>query len=254
MFAYFGGKNQKSKWIIEHFPRNHESMGFAEVFGGAAWLTIKKPKSGKLKVYNDINGNLVNVVRVLRDHPDEFFRRFQYTLNSSELWKEAKANENTTGDDVLRAIYTVIKFHLSWGGLGNAYYNPRGINQGRDRIGALEQSLRIGKERFRNAVITRLDASDFIERFDDERMLFYVDPPYVGNEKAYEGKSEKSIHEEVAKTLKAAKGKWIVSYYDSPEIRKLYDGYSFVTKEFHLSATENRNSNNRRAEVLIMNY
>lgn len=59
-----GGKSRLANKIIELFPRHRH---YVEVFGGSGAILFSKPRS-KIETYNDINGELVNFFRVLRDH------------------------------------------------------------------------------------------------------------------------------------------------------------------------------------------
>ena len=56
---------------------------YCEPFGGAASILLNKPKS-KVEVYNDLDGNLVNLFMVVRDHPEKFLERFNLLLYSQD--------------------------------------------------------------------------------------------------------------------------------------------------------------------------
>src|SRR5258706_9367454 len=61
--TWFGGKSKLAQRIIEHFP---EHRTYVEVFGGSAAVLITKKPAG-VEVYNDIDGQLVNLFRILRE-------------------------------------------------------------------------------------------------------------------------------------------------------------------------------------------
>ncbi len=58
---------------------------YVEVFGGSAELLLSKPRSRE-KVYNDINGYLVNLFMQVRDNSEKVQERLQWLPNSRGLY------------------------------------------------------------------------------------------------------------------------------------------------------------------------
>ena len=77
---YYGGKWNLAPWIIKHFPPH---INYIEPCGGAASVLLRKPRS-TIETYNDLDGNVVNFFRVLRDNPDELIRKIQLTPYARE--------------------------------------------------------------------------------------------------------------------------------------------------------------------------
>ncbi|MFR8460084.1 MAG: DNA adenine methylase [Ruthenibacterium lactatiformans] len=71
-------------------------------------------------------------------------------------------------------------------------------------------------------VIENRDSNPFLKTYDRPDALFYLDPPYLGTEKHYEGMfGWKTTYAWPAK-LKELKGRFVLSYNDDPRIRELY--------------------------------
>jgi len=69
VLRYPGGKYLIAEWVIGHFPSHNL---YVEPFGGAESVLMVKPRS-KGEIYNDLNGDVVNVFQILRD-PDQASR------------------------------------------------------------------------------------------------------------------------------------------------------------------------------------
>lgn len=105
--------------------------------------------------------------------------------------------------------------------------------------------------------ITHIGSEDYqliIDKFDSLATLFYVDPPYWGKENYYRNHNfTKNDHIKLADKLKAIQGKFILSYYNFPELEKYYprDTYRWEKKEFTRPSS---NSGKKGEEIIIMNY
>jgi len=72
---YYGGKWNLAPWIISHLPPHHS---FIDLCGGGASVLLRKERSN-LETYNDLDGNVVNFFRVLRDEPDALIQKIKLT-------------------------------------------------------------------------------------------------------------------------------------------------------------------------------
>ena len=82
--SWIGGKKLLRKTILEQFPESGTFDRYIEVFGGAAWLLFYKESHAKMEVYNDINGELVNLFRIVKYHPDALQKELDWILMSRE--------------------------------------------------------------------------------------------------------------------------------------------------------------------------
>ena len=69
-----GGKKLLRKAICECFPDEHRFDRYIEVFGGGGWVLFYKDKHAKMEVYNDADGDLVNLMRCIKYHCEELQR------------------------------------------------------------------------------------------------------------------------------------------------------------------------------------
>jgi hypothetical protein len=74
VLRYHGGKWELAPWIISNLPPHHV---YAEPYGGAASVLLRKSRS-YAEVYNDLDGEIVNLFRVLRETPDVLLRALSH--------------------------------------------------------------------------------------------------------------------------------------------------------------------------------
>lgn len=74
--AWVGGKKALRDEILARFPRNYKR--YIEVFGGAGWVLFHKPPGNDFEVFNDFNGNLVNLYHCVREQPEALRNELRY--------------------------------------------------------------------------------------------------------------------------------------------------------------------------------
>lgn len=179
---YFGGKWMLAPWLISLFP---EHRLYVEPFGGGASVLLRKPRSNA-EVYNDLDGDVVNLFRVLRN-PDsalELMRQVELTPFAREEFEAAAVRD--IDDPVERARRTVARSFMGFGsnalsthhtGFRSRRHTERGNNAARDWSN-WPAAVPAMVERLRGVVIEREEALDIIRSHDSADALFYVDPPY----------------------------------------------------------------------------
>nr|WP_238326441.1 DNA adenine methylase [Desulfuromonas acetoxidans] len=75
---------------------------YVEPFCGAAALFFMKQPS-QVEIINDINGDLVNLYRIVQLHVEELYKQFKWVLTSRENWDRLKRTPIDTLTDVQRA-------------------------------------------------------------------------------------------------------------------------------------------------------
>jgi len=92
---WIGGKSQLAKRIVSVFPEKSER--YVEVFGGGASVLFAAEKHANFEIYNDANGQLVNLFRCIKYHREELQKEIRYYLNSRETFIECRERLNDTG-------------------------------------------------------------------------------------------------------------------------------------------------------------
>lgn len=100
----------------------------------------------------------------------------------------------------------------------------------------LEIMLSDVHHRLSGVTIENLDWQDLIKRLDRDVMLCYLDPPYSDCDNDYGKKMlAKDDYVQMAKSLKAISGTFILSINDVPEIRKIFKGFKQDTVSLNYS-------------------
>lgn len=213
IFRYPGSKTRLADWITAQFPE-HER--YIEPFAGSAAVLLHKPRS-TVEVLNDLNNDITQFFRVLRDRGDELAEWYAATPFSRDLHDEWQTQYNRgfrPSDPVERAGRFLYIRTTSVNGLGGfstrlADRNPTNAFQSQP------EAIRRFASRLREVVIENLDYQEIIDKYDGDDAVFYFDPPYPSvGEQLYEHGSIN--HDEFADTLASMEANWLVSYQEVP--------------------------------------
>ena len=246
--GWIGGKKLLRKEIVERFPA--EMRRYIEVFGGAGWVLFHKEKHAEMEVYNDANGDLVNLYRCIKFHCQELQRELSFMLNSRELFEDFKAQYNVRGmTDIQRAARFFMLVKTSYGSQGRNYGCVK------KDVTAVTEYLTNIQQRLSRVVIENRDFESLIKVYDRQDALLYLDPPYYGTEKYYSVQFPESDHERLGKVLHGMKGKFILSYNDCEYVRDLYKDCRIEEVSRNNNLVGRYEGGEREyKELLIMNY
>jgi DNA adenine methylase len=222
IFRYPQGSYYLVKKLLELIPP-HDI--YVEVFGGAANLLFAKEPS-KVEVYNDINSELVNFFRILRD--DEKWQKLQEKLLLTPYSREEfnLARQPAEGlDEIERARRFFVRIQMSFAGWGVAFGYNRSSQDNRALI-YFNKIANFGlfHERIRSVIIENLDFEDVFKRYDTPNTFFFCDPPYIEHKvKSRTLNLEMSLedHIRLIRTVLQAKGKVLLLGYPHPVYREL---------------------------------
>jgi DNA adenine methylase len=227
---WIGGKRRLAERIFPFFP-NHRC--YVEPFAGGAALFFLRPIPAEVEVLNDINGELINLYRVVQHHLEEFVRQFKWALSSRQVFAWLKDTRPETLTDIQRAARFYYLQQSAFGAkvsgqvYGTATTTIPGLNLLR-----LEENLSAAHLRLANTFIEHLSWQDCIARYDRPHTFFYLDPPYWDTE-GYGVPFEFPQYEQLAQVLGNLKGKAIVSLNDHPEMRRVFAGFHMETTSIH---------------------
>lgn len=245
--GWIGGKRALRREIIALFPKDVER--YIEVFGGAGWVLFgKERKNGQLEVFNDMDGDLINLYRCVKYHCNALQEELQWLLSSRELYFDFKEHMKCRGlTDIQRAARFYYLVKISFGSDRRTFATAsKSIDHGVEYLEKI-------KERLRGVVIEQKDFSDLIKVYDRERALFYLDPPYVGTEKYYNVPFCKEDHYRLKEELEKIKGKFILSYNNDTFIRDLYSEYTIREISRKNTLTSVKKSDDYE-ELIITNF
>ena len=249
--AWVGGKKALRDEILARFPRNYKR--YIEVFGGAGWVLFHKPPGNDFEVFNDFNGNLVNLYRCVREQPEALRNELRYMLNSRLDFEYMKQmlHSKAVLPDVWRAAYYYALIRYSYAaGTSTFGSQPHAMW---NNFPLIESAA----GRLQKVVIENKDCVKLIRQYDRPESFFYCDPPYYNADQYYEAVSSDGFdHAGLADALLGIKGKFLLSYNDCPEIRALYDRPGIVVEGIsRLSNIAQRYENGKQYPALqLSNY
>ena len=222
--VWFGGKGILARKIVPLFPPHHN---YVEPFcGGASCLFAKSPSP--VEVINDVDSDIVNFFRVLRDPRkfEQFHRLAALTPYSREEFvryrRDWRAKWQDCADDVERAYRWYVVARMSFAGeFGGSW----GRSVGTSRLGmanAVAQWLSIVDmlpaiaERVRTVQVEHGDWRQVLQAYDTPDTLFYIDPPFVKNTRRggkYRHEMSNAQHRELVEVLLNIRGRGVLSGY-----------------------------------------
>jgi DNA adenine methylase len=260
-FGWYGGKFSHLDWLLPRLPDCHH---YCEPFAGSAAVLLNREPS-PVETYNDLDGEVVNFFRTLRDEKDRLIEAIGLTPFSREEFGIA-----CVVDPCLPSLERARRFYVrarqvrtglaqtaSLGRWANCKGTSRaGMSGVISRwLGGVEALPDIAR-RLLQVQIENRSALDVIQLYDSPDTLFYCDPPYVhetrGDDKVYGHEMSDEAHRELADLLNSVKGRAALSNYPCRLMDELYPAPRWrkaVSPERTIHSTKGK-----RAEVLWMNY
>lgn len=259
-FGWYGGKFSHLDWLLPLLPW---SQHYCEPFGGSAAVLLNRIPC-PVETYNDIDGEVVNFFRVLRNQKQELLEAIGLTPFSREEFELAISGSVDGISDVERGRRFFIRARQVRTGLAQTASSGRwahclltsraGMAGAVSRwLGSVEGLSEIA-QRLLRVQIENAPAIEVIRRYDSSETLFYCDPPYPhdsrGDSNAYAYEMTDEEHSELAQVLHSVKGRVALSSYHCSLMGELYGDWRCIEaapKKVHSVKQD-------RIEVLWVNY
>jgi len=259
-FGWYGGKFSHLDWLLPLLPAAHH---YCEPFAGSGAVLLNRAPA-PVETYNDIDGEVVNFFRVLRDDTEILARQIALTPFSREEFYHAVSDPGRILTDLERARRFFVRARQARTGLAQTATLGRWANcKNTSRsgmsgvisrwLGGIEGLDDIGARLLRVQIENR-PAIDVIRLYDGPDTLFYCDPPYIhstrGDPKAYGFEMDEEQHHDLAAALNRLQGKAAISGYRCALMERLYkDWRRFDADEKHCHSIKQL-----RQESVWMNY
>jgi DNA adenine methylase len=250
LVPWIGGKSRLAKRILPLFP---DHTCYVEAFAGGAALFFRK-EPVEAEVLNDINGDLVNLYRIVQHHLEEFIRQFKWALVSRQMYGWLNATRPETLTDIQRAARFYYLQRQGFGGkVEGRTFGTATTSGPRLNLLRIEEDLSQAHLRLAQTTIEHLPWADCITRYDRPHTLIYCDPPYYGTE-GYGVDFGLDEYSRMAELARSIQGKMVISVNDIPEMRQAFAGLHIETTDITYSVGGAGRSKAKSSELIITSF
>jgi DNA adenine methylase len=252
-----GGKNTLVRRLLTLIP---EHRIYVEPFAGTATLLFAKERS-YWELLNDTDGEILNFFRVSKHRPAELAELFEQECVHAGRFAELRDNP-PPHDECQRALRFAYLVWFSFGSRQQHFLSLTArsaatyVMPTRRALFEVRALLKNVAHRLNRVLLEQRDFADCITRYDSAETFYYLDPPYVGTkgqDTSYPSLSMER-HAELAAILSSVKGKWLLSYGDHPEVRRLYRRFKIQAVSCATSISPGGKGRPARRELLIRNF
>ena len=266
---WVGGKRQLIPEIKKFLPKGISNCTYYEPFiGGGALFFELQPKCA---IINDYNEELINVYKVIRDHPNELIEDLKKHKNTAEYFYEIRAldrqplfNNLTNIERASRIIYLNKTCYNGLYRVNNAgefnspfgkYKNPNIINE--PVIRAVSKYLNSA-----NIQIFNKDYQEILKEIPANSFV-YLDPPYhpISESSNFTGYIQGGWNEndqirlrDVCDDLTKRGIRFLLSNSASDFIREIYSEYNINIVQANRAVNSDASKRGQINEFLINNY
>jgi len=241
VIKYFGSKSSMLKQINSFMPPIESYDIYVEPFGGGASVLLSQDRPGKVEVYNDLYNNVYSLHKVMSDK--ELFWQFKekcdIALYCEKLREQAKEQLKNPDLSILdRAFYYFYFNRTSHNGHGGFSTNAcirRGMSKSTSDFLSVIDRLPQLHDRLSSVLILNKDAFEVMDKYNQENVFFYLDPPYSWETRTssrYKVDFNPEQQKALVDKLLTVKSKILLSGYINDEYKRLeMDGFKRIDFE-----------------------
>lgn len=245
-------------WIIQHFPTGYEKLVYLEPFAGSGAVFFNK-KPGAVETINDLDSNIVNLFRVLRDQPEDMKNALELTPYSREEYDKSFEDCDEPVEKARRymvrttqAIGAKLGSKCGWGNHKQMKIGGTACKWGGITDTIEEATRRLRGDTTHLVQIEHMDALRLIERYNSKDVLMYLDPPYVRSARKsgrlYLHEMDNAGQIAMLETITKSKARILISGYDSGLYNHYLSDWKTDTTITHTTAAD------KAEEKIWMNY
>lgn len=257
IFRYPGSKWSLAGWIISHFPPGYEKFVYLEPFCGSGAVFFNK-KPGAVETINDLDSDVVNLFRVLRESPEELRRVLALTPYSREEYDLSFVPADEPIEKARRfMVRTNQTIGAKAGKCGWRNHKQKEIGGTACKWGGITDTIDLAAKRLRGGTtnlvqIEHTDALKLIDRYNSSDVLMYIDPPYLMSTRKsgrlYPCEMEYEQHLQLLNLIRESKAKIIISGYKSELYERELRGW------YRDCTTSQTTSAELAREIIWMNF
>lgn len=228
IIPWIGGKRKLASEIIPLFGE-HEC--YVEPFCGAAAIFFMKERV-ECEVLNDINGELINLYRIIKYHFDTLYGEYKWALSSRQNFEWLQITPTETLTDVQRAARFLYLQKLAFGGkVDGQTFGTATTSRPRFNLLTLETDLQEAHFRLADVWLEARPWTKVIEQYDRPHSLFYCDPPYWDTE-GYGVEFEWQEYVKLRDFASSIEGEMVISINGHDDIRELFADFPMVEIDY----------------------
>jgi DNA adenine methylase len=258
IIKYPGSKSRIASWIVSHFPDDYQNMTYLEPYFGSGSIFFTKSPS-VVETINDMDKEVVNLFKQVRENCDELIYKLQYTPWSRDefnlAYEEAENDLEKARRFMIRMWYSIGAYMIYKNGMMINIKSDNGNIEGFYRT--LPKEIIVACDRLKpkpgnHVQIENRDAITLIKKYNRSNVLMYLDPPYIPDsrlrEKIYRHEYTASDHEELLQVISESKAKIIISGYEN-------ELYNSQLKNWNMDRVITFDTaSQKRVECIWMNY
>lgn len=253
---YPGGKNKLSAFIAQICVENNINGHYVEPYSGGASVALFLLFEGFVSkiTINDKDRSLYAFWHCVLNKTEQLCELIENTEISIDEWRRQKEVQTRKKDaDLLELGFSTFFLNrtnrsgiINGGMIGGLSQNGDYLIDCRFNKSDLIDRIRKIASRKKDIRLYKKDALKLIEKIqkesNDSNVIFYFDPPYYYKASSlYMNHYEDENHRLVSEKIKSIKNiKWIVSYDNVPEIKRLYSDCDKKEYSFNHTAHSTR--------------